>query len=85
MPKTRAVKPGREMMPGSMFGAICPAACKPEDVFRHMCQRRETCFFIDTMARGHYTPTPGRSSGGYPFTCSRIGRARKESIDSPVS
>ena len=52
----QAVKLGHEMMPGSMFGAmyaasaIYPATCKPEDVFRHMQQRRETLFFIDTMA-----------------------------------
>ncbi len=56
----QAVKMGHEMMPGSMFGAmyassaIYPATCKPEDVFRHMQQRRETYFFIDTMARGYY-------------------------------
>lgn len=56
----QAVKMGHEMMPGSMFGAmyassaIYPATCKPEDVFRHMQQRRETYYFIDTMARGYY-------------------------------
>lgn len=56
----QAVKLGHEMMPGSMFGAmyassaIYPATCKPEDVFRHMQQRRETYYFIDTMARGYY-------------------------------
>lgn len=56
----QAVKLGHEMMPGSMFGAmyassaIYPATCKPEDVFCHMKQRRETYYFIDTMARGQY-------------------------------
>ena len=56
----KAVKLGHEMMPGSMFGAmyassgIYPATCKPEDVFAHMRQRRETYYFIDTMARGAY-------------------------------
>lgn len=56
----QAVKLGHEMMPGSMFGvmyassAIYPATCKPEDVFCHMQQRRQTYFFIDTMARGRY-------------------------------
>ncbi len=56
----KAVKLGHEMMPGSMFGtmyassAIYPATCKPDDVFRHMQQRRESYFFIDTMARGYY-------------------------------
>ena len=61
----QAVKLGHEMMPGSMFGAmyaasaIYPATCKPEDVFRHMQQRRETLFFIDTMARGYYPSYTG--------------------------
>lgn len=56
----QAVKLGHEMMPGSMFGAmyassaLYPATCKPEDIFRHMRQRRETLFFIDVMARGYY-------------------------------
>ena len=56
----QAVKLGHEMMPGSQFGtmyassALYPATCKPEDVFRHMRQRRETLFFIDVMARGYY-------------------------------
>lgn len=56
----QAVKLGHEMMPGSLFGAmyassaIYPATCKPEDVFAHMRQRRETYYFIDTMARGYY-------------------------------
>ena len=56
----KAVHLGHEMMPGSQFGtmyassAIYPATCKPEDVFRHMRQRRETYFFIDTMVRGYY-------------------------------
>lgn len=54
------VKMGHEMMPGSMFGAmyassaIYPATCKPEDVMRHMQQRRESYYFIDTMTRGYY-------------------------------
>lgn len=62
----KAVKLGHEMMPGSMFGAmyassaIYSATCKPEDVFCHMQQRRETLFFIDTMARGYY---PSYSAG----------------------
>ena len=53
----RAVRLGHEMMPGSMFGAmyassaIYPATCKPEDVFAHMRQRRETYYFIDTIYR----------------------------------
>lgn len=56
----KAVKLGHEMMPGSMFGAmyassgIYPATCKPEDVFAHMQQRRQTYYFIDTMTRGAY-------------------------------
>ena len=56
----KAVKLGHEMMPGSMFGAmyassaLYPATCKPEDVFRHLQQRRETFLFIDVMARGYY-------------------------------
>jgi len=56
----QAVKLGHEMMPGSMFGAmyassaLYPATCNPEDVFRHMRQRRETFFFIDVMVRGYY-------------------------------
>jgi len=56
----QAVKLGHEMIPGSMFGAmyassaLYPATCKPEDVFRHMRQRRETLFFIDVMVRGYY-------------------------------
>lgn len=51
---------GHEMMPGSMFGTmyalseIYPATCKPEDMFHRLRQRRETFFFIDTMARGYY-------------------------------
>ncbi|MCI8663014.1 MAG: glycoside hydrolase family 1 protein [Hungatella sp.] len=55
-----AVKMGHEIMPGSMFGAmyassaLYPATCRPEDMFRHMQQRRETTFFIDVMARGYY-------------------------------
>ncbi len=56
----RAVALGHEMMPGSQFGAmyassaLYPATCKPEDIFRHMRQRRETLFFVDVMARGYY-------------------------------
>lgn len=56
----RAVVMGHKMMPGSMFGAmyalseIYPATCKPEDVFRHMQCRRESFYFVDTMARGYY-------------------------------
>lgn len=61
----RAVKLGHEMMPGSQFGAmyassaLYPATCKPEDIFRHMRQRRETLFFIDVMARGYYPSYSG--------------------------
>ena len=56
----RAVKLGHEMMPGSMFGAmyamseLYPATCKPEDVFTRLQKRRESYYFIDTMARGYY-------------------------------
>lgn len=56
----RAVALGHEMMPGSKFGAmyalseIYPATCRPEDVFRHMQCRRESLYFVDTMARGAY-------------------------------
>lgn len=56
----KAVKLGHAIMPGAMFGAmyassaIYPATCKPEDVFSHMRQRRETYYFIDTMVRGYY-------------------------------
>ena len=56
----KAVRLGHEMMPGSMFGAmyalseLYPATCKPEDVFRRLQQRRESYYFIDTMARGAY-------------------------------
>ena len=56
----RAVKLGHEMMPGSMFGtmyafsAFYPATCKPEDVFAQMQKRRQSFYYIDTMARGHY-------------------------------
>lgn len=56
----QAVKMGHEMMPGSQFGAmyassaLYPTTCKPEDVFRHLRQRRETYYFIDTMVRGYY-------------------------------
>ncbi len=56
----RAVKLGHEMMPESMFGAmyalseIYPATCKPEDMFRHLQCRRESFYFVDTMARGAY-------------------------------
>ncbi len=55
-----AVKLGHEMMPGSMFGAmyamseLYPATCKPEDVFCRLQKRRETYYFVDTMARGYY-------------------------------
>ena len=47
-------------MPGSQFGAmyalseLYPATCKPEDVFRRMQARRESYYFVDTMARGAY-------------------------------
>lgn len=56
----RAVKLGHEMMPGSMFCAmyamseLYPATCKPEDVFTRLQKRRESYYFIDTMARGYY-------------------------------
>lgn len=56
----KAVILGHEMMPDSMFGtmyassAMYPADCRPENMFRAMQQRRETLFFIDTMARGYY-------------------------------
>lgn len=55
-----AVKLGHQMMPGSMFGAmyamseLYPATCKPEDVFCRLQKRRETYYFVDTMARGYY-------------------------------
>lgn len=55
-----AVKLGHEMMPGAMFGAMYalsemyPATCRPEDVFAAYCQRRESLFFADVMARGSY-------------------------------
>lgn len=61
----QAVKLGHERMPGAMFGAmyassaLYPASCKPEDVFRHMRQRRETYYFIDTMVRGSYPAYAG--------------------------
>ena len=61
----QAVKLGHEMMPGSQFGAmyalseIYPATCKPEDVFRHMQCRRESWYFVDTMARGRYPSYAG--------------------------
>lgn len=56
----QAVSLGHQMMPGSQFGAmyassaLYPATCKPEDMFRHLQQRRETYYFIDTMVRGSY-------------------------------
>lgn len=56
----RAVRLGHELMPGSMFGAmyalseLYPATCKPEDVFCRLQKRRESYYFIDTMARGAY-------------------------------
>ncbi len=55
-----AVRLGHELIPGSQFGAmyaasaIYAATCRPEDVMAHLKQRRETFFFIDTMARGAY-------------------------------
>ena len=61
----QAVRLGHEMMPESKFGAmyassaLYPATCKPEDVFRHMQQRRETLFFIDVMVRGYYPSYSG--------------------------
>jgi len=54
------VKMGHEMIPDSQFGAMYalsehyPATCKPGDVFRRMQVRRESYYFIDTMARGAY-------------------------------
>jgi 6-phospho-beta-glucosidase len=56
----KAVKLGHEIMPGSMFGTMYasseqyPATCKPEDLFAHMQQRRQTYYFMDVMARGYY-------------------------------
>lgn len=56
----KAVKLGHQMMPGSMFGTmyalseLYPATCKPEDVFRRLQARRESYYFVDTMARGAY-------------------------------
>ena len=55
-----AVKLGRGMMPGALFGTMYAASpvyartCRPEDVFAQMTIRRRTLFYIDVMARGEY-------------------------------
>ena len=57
---SKAIQIGHELCPGAMFGAMFamsqmyPATCKPEDVFACYTRRRESCFFIDVMARGQY-------------------------------
>ncbi len=54
------IKMGHEMMPGAMFGTMFamsqfyPASCRPEDVFTCYEKRRQSYYYIDTMARGKY-------------------------------
>lgn len=56
----KAVKMGKEMMPGAQFSTmyasspVYPRTCKPEDVWAQLCIHRRTLFYIDVMCRGEY-------------------------------
>lgn len=55
-----AVKIAHEIDPENMVGCmlaageVYPYSCKPEDVWKAMCQNRESYLFIDVQARGYY-------------------------------